>query len=147
MDHVKHNRKVPSTTSTTTNTQIVVSNETNVKSINNQDEVASFPEQSKDQQGHQMVLSNWLLNNLMPQGRTDSTSSIDGSPVRNRENSTSPHQNSNLVIEMQKASPQQKPVNLLPEVPVQTSRKLSEREQRDCDVIERLIIDFFISLY
>ena len=99
--------------------------------------MASFPEQNKDQQGHQMVLSNWLLNNLIPQGRTDSSSSIDGSPVRNRETSTSPHPNQNTVIEIQKASPQQKPVNLLPEVPVQTSRKLSEREQRDCDVIGR----------
>ncbi|CAH0397518.1 unnamed protein product [Chilo suppressalis] len=29
----------------------------------------------------------------------------------------------------------QKPVNLLPEVPSQTSRKLSDREQHDCDVI------------
>ncbi|CAH2062880.1 unnamed protein product, partial [Iphiclides podalirius] len=29
----------------------------------------------------------------------------------------------------------QKPVNLLPEVPNQTSRKLSDREQHDCDVI------------
>ncbi|XP_049864886.1 dynamin-1-like protein isoform X6 [Pectinophora gossypiella] len=29
----------------------------------------------------------------------------------------------------------QKPVNLLPEVPSHTSRKLSEREQHDCDVI------------
>ncbi|XP_068628158.1 dynamin-1-like protein isoform X2 [Battus philenor] len=29
----------------------------------------------------------------------------------------------------------QKPVNLLPEVPIQTSRKLSDREQHDCDVI------------
>lgn len=28
-----------------------------------------------------------------------------------------------------------KPVNLLPEVPTQTSRKLSEREQHDCEVI------------
>ncbi|XP_021922512.1 dynamin-1-like protein isoform X2 [Zootermopsis nevadensis] len=37
----------------------------------------------------------------------------------------------------------QKPVNLLPEVPMQTSRKLSEREQRDCDVIERLIKSYF----
>lgn len=99
--------------------------------------MASLPEQNKDQQGHQMVLSNWLLNNLIPQGRTDSTSSIDGSPVRNRESSSSPHPNSNSnpIIEIQKASSQQKPVNLLPEVPVQTSRKLSEREQRDCDVI------------
>ncbi|KOX74157.1 Dynamin-1-like protein [Melipona quadrifasciata] len=119
VDHVKHNRKLPSTNSTS---NTVVPNDTNVKSINNQDEVASFPEQNKDQQGHQMVLSNWLLNNLIPQGRTDSSSSVDGSP---------------------KASPQQKPVNLLPEVPVQTSRKLSEREQRDCDVIERLIKSYF----
>ncbi|XP_041973126.1 dynamin-1-like protein isoform X2 [Aricia agestis] len=37
----------------------------------------------------------------------------------------------------------QKPVNLLPEVPMQTSRKLSEREQHDCDVIERLIKSYF----
>lgn len=29
----------------------------------------------------------------------------------------------------------QKPVNLLPEVPSQHSRKLSDREKRDCDVI------------
>ncbi|KAJ0179410.1 hypothetical protein K1T71_005122 [Dendrolimus kikuchii] len=34
-----------------------------------------------------------------------------------------------------KALTPQKPVNLLPEVPSQTSRKLSEREQHDCDVI------------
>ncbi|XP_063226035.1 dynamin-1-like protein isoform X2 [Bacillus rossius redtenbacheri] len=37
----------------------------------------------------------------------------------------------------------QKPVNLLPEVPMQTSRKLSDTEQRDCDVIERLIKSYF----
>ncbi|XP_012348136.1 dynamin-1-like protein [Apis florea] len=143
VDHIKHNRKVPSTTNTTSSN--ITSNEANVKSINNQEEVASLPEQNKDQQGHQMVLSNWLLNNLIPQGRTDSTSSIDGSPVRNRESSSSPHPNSNSnpIIEIQKASSQQKPVNLLPEVPVQTSRKLSEREQRDCDVIERLIKSYF----
>lgn len=29
----------------------------------------------------------------------------------------------------------QKPVNLLPEVPTQAGRRLTEREQRDCDVI------------
>lgn len=91
--------------------------------------MASFSEQSKDQQGYQ---NHWLLNKL-PQGRSDSTSSIDSSPIRNRENSESPHPN--LMIELQKSSPQQKPVNLLPEVPMQTPRKLSEREQRDCDVI------------
>ena len=37
----------------------------------------------------------------------------------------------------------QKPVNLLPEVPTTTSRKLTEREQRDCEVIERLIKSYF----
>uniref|UniRef100_T1JPK1 GED domain-containing protein n=1 Tax=Strigamia maritima TaxID=126957 RepID=T1JPK1_STRMM len=37
-----------------------------------------------------------------------------------------------------------KAVNLLPEVPIQTSRKLSPREQRDCDVIERLIRSYFL---
>ncbi|XP_047545448.1 dynamin-1-like protein isoform X4 [Vanessa atalanta] len=34
-----------------------------------------------------------------------------------------------------KAMTPQKPVNLLPEVPSHTSRKLSDREQHDCDVI------------
>ncbi|XP_064485062.1 dynamin-1-like protein isoform X2 [Ornithodoros turicata] len=37
-----------------------------------------------------------------------------------------------------------KPVNLLPEVPTNTSRKLSAREQRDCEVIERLIRSYFL---
>lgn len=39
-----------------------------------------------------------------------------------------------------------KPVNLLPEVPMTTSlsRKLSPREQRDCEVIERLIKSYFL---
>ncbi|KOC68077.1 Dynamin-1-like protein [Habropoda laboriosa] len=142
VDHIKQNRRLPSTSSTTSST--IIPNNTNVKSINNQDEVASSSEQNKDQ-GHQTVLGNWLLNSLIYQGRTDSSSSVDGSPVRNREGSTSPHPNAspNPMIELQRASPQQKPVNLLPEVPVQTSRKLNEREQRDCDVIERLIKSYF----
>jgi len=36
-----------------------------------------------------------------------------------------------------------KPVNLLPEIPVQTGRKLNDREQRDVEVIERLIKSYF----
>jgi len=35
------------------------------------------------------------------------------------------------------------PVNLLPEVPVHATRRLSERETRDVDVIERLIKSYF----
>lgn len=104
-----------------------------VKSSNNQDE-NSVSDQTKEQQGQQ---NHWLLSSLLPQGRLESTGSTDGSPIRMRESSTSPHPNScpNPAIEIQKASPQQKPVNLLPAVPIQTSRKLSDREQRDCDVI------------
>ncbi|XP_076750865.1 dynamin related protein 1 isoform X2 [Xylocopa sonorina] len=126
-DHVKQNRRLPSTTNATSSPAIPNS------------------ETSKDQQGHQMAIGNWLLNNLVPQGRSNSTSSIDGSPVKNRESSTSPHPHASPIplIEVQKSSPQQKPVNLLPEVPAQTPRKLSEREQRDCDVIERLIKSYF----
>eukprot|EP00092_Neocalanus_flemingeri_P057943 GFUD01068972.1.p1 GENE.GFUD01068972.1~~GFUD01068972.1.p1 ORF type:complete len:796 (-),score=244.60 GFUD01068972.1:393-2726(-) len=36
-----------------------------------------------------------------------------------------------------------KPVNLLPAIPVQQGRRLNEREQRDCEVIERLIKSYF----
>ncbi|XP_050446525.1 dynamin-1-like protein isoform X2 [Cataglyphis hispanica] len=115
IDHMKHNKRLPSASST------IITNDT-----------------TKEQQGQQ---NHWLLSNLLLQGRTDSTSSMDGSPIRMRENSNSSHPNP--AIEIQKASPQQKPVNLLPAVPMQTSRKLSEREQRDCDIIERLIRSYF----
>ncbi|KMQ98988.1 dynamin-1-like protein [Lasius niger] len=115
VDHLKHNKRLASSSST------IITNDT-----------------TKEQQGQQ---NHWLLSNLLLQGRTDSTSSMDGSPVRMRESSNSPHPNP--AIEIQKASPQQKPVNLLPAVPIQTSRKLSERESRDCDIIERLIRSYF----
>ncbi|XP_018407256.1 PREDICTED: dynamin-1-like protein isoform X1 [Cyphomyrmex costatus] len=129
VDHLKHNKRLISASST------IIANDTIIKSINNQDEMNSVSDQTKEQQGQQ---NHWLLSNLL-QGRTESTSSADGSPVRMRENSNSPHP----MIELQKASPQQKPVNLLPAVPIQTSRKLSDREQRDCDIIERLIRSYF----
>ncbi|KAK7794186.1 hypothetical protein R5R35_000481 [Gryllus longicercus] len=54
------------------------------------------------------------------------------------ENSGSPQSDSGKNV----LSPQ-KPVNLLPDVSIQASRKLSDREQRDCDVIERLIKSYF----
>lgn len=38
----------------------------------------------------------------------------------------------------------QKPINLLPEIPtIQTSRQLTDKERRDCQVIERLIKSYF----
>ncbi|XP_026747278.1 dynamin-1-like protein isoform X2 [Trichoplusia ni] len=57
--------------------------------------------------------------------------------------------NSNYITLQMNGTPEnkvltpQKPVNLLPEVPSHTSRKLSDREQHDCDVIERLIKSYF----
>jgi hypothetical protein len=65
----------------------------------------------------------WLSNILPAAGRTDSNQgSAENSPMGTPAHLPSSH------------SPQ-KPVNLLPEVPSQSSRKLSDREQRDCDVI------------
>ncbi|XP_031846880.1 dynamin related protein 1 isoform X2 [Nomia melanderi] len=118
-DHLKHNKRLLSATRPSST---IIPNDTNKEQ--------SMP---------------WLLTNWLPHGKIDSNSSIDGSPVKNRENSMSPNPNtdSNPMIEIQKASPQQKPINLLPVVPTQTSRKLSEREQRDCEVIERLIKSYF----
>lgn len=62
----------------------------------------------------------------------DSASSADNSvsstPTHNPQNVLSP----------------QKPVNFLPSIPSTTSsRSLSEKEKRDCDVIERLIKSYF----
>ncbi|XP_039745830.1 dynamin-1-like protein isoform X2 [Pararge aegeria] len=60
-----------------------------------------------------------------------------------------PHPNDSPMTPQVNGSPEnkamtpQKPVNLLPEVPSQTSRKLSDKEQHDCDVIERLIKSYF----
>ncbi|CAB0035145.1 unnamed protein product [Trichogramma brassicae] len=102
--------------------------------------VAPIENNNKDnnQQNH------WLLSNLLPQGRTESVNSTDGSPTKNRDGAISPasnHSPDSMILAV--SSPQQKPVNLLPEVPMQTSRKLSDREQRDCEVIERLIKSYF----
>ncbi|CAH2092110.1 unnamed protein product [Euphydryas editha] len=59
------------------------------------------------------------------------TDGHDRSPPNN-ESPTNPQINGSPE---NKAMTPQKPVNLLPEVPSQTSRKLSDREQHDCDVI------------
>lgn len=73
--------------------------------------------------------SSWLSNILppAPATRTESTESSQ---------SNTPTHNSVM-------SPM-KPVNLLPDVPINTSsRRLTDKEQRDCDVIERLIKSYF----
>ncbi|XP_023245221.1 dynamin-1-like protein isoform X3 [Copidosoma floridanum] len=142
-NQAKHqSRRHISASNSTSNSVIPIEN-VSIKSSYNRDEYNAFLEQSNKENAQQ---NHWLLSNLIPQGKADSISSMDGSPTRNREDTVSPIPNLNqdVATELQKcSSPQQKPVNLLPEVPTQTSRKFSEREQRDCDVIERLIKSYF----
>lgn len=84
------------------------------------------------------------LRNFMPNifPRSQENNSKDQS-VENSPSSTPTHQPNDADSKSSGVLSPQKPINLLPEVPTQTSRKLSEREQRDCDVIERLIKSYF----
>lgn len=69
--------------------------------------------------------STWL-SNILPPARTESSESS--------QTSTPTH---SIMSPM-------KPVNLLPDVPINTSsRRLTDKEQKDCDVIERLIKSYF----
>ncbi|XP_014489057.1 PREDICTED: dynamin-1-like protein isoform X2 [Dinoponera quadriceps] len=131
VENLKHNKRLTSST--------LVPIETNVKSSNNQDEINSVSDQTKEQ-GQQ---NHWLLGNLLPHTKAELAASTDGSPVRMRESNNVPNSGIDSIFDTQRTSPQQKSINLLPAVPIQTSRKLSEREQRDCDVIERLIKSYF----
>lgn len=77
------------------------------------------------------------------QGQRSASSIVPFSHENNsRENSSESSPSFTPTHQYDLKSPQ-KPINLLPDVPVQTGRKLSEKEQRDCDVIERLIESYF----
>ncbi|XP_037038047.1 dynamin-1-like protein [Bradysia coprophila] len=88
-------------------------------------------EERNDIQNHindvQTATSNWLANILPPARMAESVeSSTSNTPTH-----------SNVMSPM-------KPVNLLPDVPLNNNaRKLTDKEQRDCDVIERLIKSYF----
>lgn len=70
--------------------------------------------------------STWL-SNILPPPRNESTESSQ----------------SNTPTHIVPMSPM-KPVNLLPDVPINTnSRRLTDKEQNDCDIIERLIKSYF----
>lgn len=79
-----------------------------------------------DATSHQQ--SNWL-SNILPPARSN--------PAESTESSQSNTPTHSVMSPM-------KPVNLLPDVPINTaSRKLTDKEQKDCDVIERLIKSYF----
>ena len=96
------------------------------------------------------ILSNLMKSTNITAGEGSSTAQVNGNaseasteaetPKSTASSSTASSSTAHFV-----ASPM-KPVNLLPEVPMTTSlsRKLSPREQRDCEVIERLIKSYFL---
>ncbi|CAC5411716.1 DNM1L [Mytilus coruscus] len=77
----------------------------------------------------------WKFGSLMSGGRSDADSTS--------EQGSKPGSASSSVVNSPAHS--RKGINLLDNVPnQQTTRKLSQREQRDCDVIERLINSYFL---
>lgn len=89
--------------------------------------------------------ANWLVNLMQGGNSTGSRveskeTSVDNSPLVTplHQPSRSANRDSMTLLSPQKA------INLLPEVPIQTPRRLTPREQRDCDVIERLIKSYFL---
>ncbi|XP_013112642.1 dynamin-1-like protein [Stomoxys calcitrans] len=74
--------------------------------------------------------NNWLSNILPPAPNSNRIESIENST-----NNTPQHNSLMSPV---------KPVNLLPDVPAhQSARRLTDKEQKDCDVIERLIKSYF----
>ncbi|KAK6634624.1 Dynamin-1-like protein [Polyplax serrata] len=91
--------------------------------------------------------SNWLSH--LTSLNSNNVNSTENSPLPTPVHTSSGTPQVNGIVNAQSASDvkgvlsPQKPVNLLPEVPTQAGRRLTEREQRDCDVIERLIHTYF----
>ncbi|KAK6619912.1 Dynamin-1-like protein [Polyplax serrata] len=91
--------------------------------------------------------SNWLSH--LTSLSSNNVNSTENSPLPTPVHTSSGTPQVNGIVNAQSASDvkgvlsPQKPVNLLPEVPTQAGRRLTEREQRDCDVIERLIHTYF----
>jgi len=86
-----------------------------------------------------ITASTWL-SNILPAPREEGSVARDLSPSPQHRAVTQVHDGEGQMSGV--ISPV-KPVNLLPEIPVQTGRKLNDREQRDCEVIERLIKSYF----
>lgn len=88
--------------------------------------------------------ASWALSTMLGrQSAASQSSSSDGSTLRDESSAYGSRSESPNVTPQHLQSQQQKSINLLPEVPTQTNCKLSEKERRDCDVIERLIKSYF----
>ncbi|CAG5120078.1 unnamed protein product [Candidula unifasciata] len=83
--------------------------------------------------GGSWKLTNFMRSNRLDQSASDRSSEASTSQPGSEANSATPS-----------PARSKKGINLLPEVPEQPVMKLSAREQRDCDVIERLIKSYFM---
>jgi dynamin 1-like protein len=85
----------------------------------------SADSESSNHSNHVGENSSWLSNILPPPRHKSTDSSQSNTPMH-------------IVM-----SPI-KPVNILPDVPInQGARRLTDKEQRDCDIIERLVRSYF----
>ncbi|KRT80330.1 hypothetical protein AMK59_7973 [Oryctes borbonicus] len=75
------------------------------------------------------------VNNLIP------VSDIETKELHNNVNSIA--ENRSPEVDVKTVLSPVKPVNLLPQVPSSNFRKLSENEEHDCEIIERLIKSYF----
>nr|XP_045597350.1 dynamin-1-like protein isoform X5 [Procambarus clarkii] len=98
---------------------------------------------NKDQANSQ----NWF-SSLIAGPRPETTGPSKEQSQENSPNMTPTHQ-TEKIPQLPPPPPEgsilspQKPVNLLPEVPMQQTRKLTDRETKDCEIIERLIKTYF----
>ncbi|XP_048257464.1 dynamin-1-like protein isoform X2 [Haliotis cracherodii] len=80
----------------------------------------------------------WKISNLIRGSRLE----LSADKLSDHGSSSLPSSGPNSAV--QSPARNRKGINLLPEVPEQPVMKLSTREQRDCEVIERLIKSYFL---
>ncbi|KAK7476319.1 hypothetical protein BaRGS_00032437 [Batillaria attramentaria] len=91
---------------------------------------------------HELNGSSWKLTNLIRGKQLEAGVSADR--LSEQGSSSQPSSGPNSAVPSPARSRKTPGINLLPEVPEQPVMKLSAREQRDCEVIERLIKSYFM---
>uniref|UniRef100_A0AAG5D9L1 dynamin GTPase n=1 Tax=Anopheles atroparvus TaxID=41427 RepID=A0AAG5D9L1_ANOAO len=123
----------PSRRPTTGRQQLALADKPGMINLNHHDS-SSQQHQQVQQQNH-VAEQSGLFSSMLPQ---NIEAMLGGGGGSESGNSTASNTPTHGVL-----SPT-KPVNLLPDVPINhSSRKLTDKEQKDCDVIERLIKSYF----
>ncbi|CAL1527031.1 unnamed protein product [Lymnaea stagnalis] len=115
---------------------------TNVKGLSGDGSSTTVKEKKQEKATPPPAVDNlngsWKITNLIRSNRLDQPASDRSSEP----SSSLPGSGANSAAPSPSRS--KKGINLLPEVPEQPVMKLSAREQRDCEVIERLIKSYFM---